>query len=830
MNAHSPIVTAVGWALVSFLWQALLIHGALLLVLRLVPVRRSAARYLFGVVALAALVLAPVATVIRSVSEPVIVPSGLSGLIKVPHPVPTTAPATGPNRSSTDGSAAGLGSILALDWPVNVQVLMGKVSRYLPWLVLAWLVGAALSVGRLIGDVGAVRRLAREGVRPAPRWLAELVAMQSQGGRRAVPVLVSELVSVPMVLGVLKPLVLVPASVLVGLTPRQLELIIAHELEHVRRFDPIVNQLQCVIEAVFFFHPSVSAINRAVRQEREHRTDAAVAKLAGGGLDYATALGQLARVAVVSGPHLAATGGNLSNRVRRVLGVPEQQTSRLGGAIGLATAGLLLVVGAALASPGSGDLAGQIIANPAIIEQLTDEDLDQLLRQAVETGAEEQEKHLELLLLLAGRAAEDSRLTAMYIVNSDLLSPEKRGVARDALFAAQREVSLRQAASEPLAADTYEILHNAEPNYAVLAVEGGRILRPGFDLNRVGLAGRGAQTLPAGRSLLYVRMHALNYDGLDRSRLLEGLDLSELDGLPGIDPATFGVLLTKFPGAQRGPNRFSNPDYTLAELLAVDDLSPVEGPWTLWVDDGNVVMRNTSLESMVGNSYSTSPTPRQLLCLDDGVVVGGVNAISALRGSDLFERLYADCLSGAWGQEWNPLPPAVGGPIPSFTLVDEAGNVIDSEDLVGRPTLLVFISPVEEPPIVVEIGPALRYSAPEPAPDVRVEQLTGLVDDSGIDARLLVVAAPYSRGDIRLTSAEVADVLRHEVTEPVFEDPKGLIWLDLHQFSIAPGNVLLLDSEGKLVDVFADFNRRERTTLWMGTTLSEVLSRLARPD
>lgn len=829
LGANSPVITAVGWGLISFLWQALLIHGALLLALRLVPVGRSAARYLLCLVALAALVLAPASTVVRLVNEPVIVPTGLSGLINVPHPDLTGAPAAASDGVARDGFLPGLRSILALGWPVNVQVLMGKVSRYLPVVVLVWLLGAALSLGRLAGAFGAVRRLRSEGVRPAPPWLAELVSRAAGERSRAVPVLVSELVTVPMVIGVLRPLVLVPASVLSGLTPRQLELIIAHELEHVRRFDPVVNQLQCVVEAVFFFHPSVSAINRLVRQEREHRTDAAVARLAGGGRDYAAALSQLARVAFVSGPHVAANGGNLSNRVRRVLGAPEQPTAGLGGAIGLAVVGLLMVVGAALASPGPGDLAGQIIADPSIIEQLTDEDLDQLLRQGVVAGAEEQIKHLELLLLLAERAAEDSILTAMFIVNADLLPPEERKVAREALFAAQREAARRDPAAEPAVVETYEIPHNAEPNYATRGPSPSLILEAGFDLNRAGLAGWGLETLPSGRSLFYVRTHFFRHDGLDRTRLLEDLDMSELDGLPGLEPSTFGVLLTKFPLALRGANRFSNPDYTLAELLEQDDLTPLEGPWSLWVDDGNVVTRNTSVEFTIDadGSMATAPTPQQFLCLDDGVVVGGILAGRFVDSPDDFERIYADCLSGAWGSDWNPAPPSVGQAVPPFMLVNEAGETVESTDLGGAPTLFAFLGPVEEAPIVMEVGPRRVSDAPEPAPEVRVEQLRRLIDEAGLDARLVVVAVPYSYGGVNWSSQEVAEALRGRLDVPVFESPSDTVWLDLNLFRLGAGDVMLVDGEGRLVEVFHDFNRLETTDAFIGVPLRAALARLA---
>lgn len=122
----SSVVVAVGWGLISFLWQALLIHGALLLALRLVPVGRSSVRYTLGLVALAALVLAPVATVSRFVTDPVPVPMTFTGLIQVPAPAVSDTPSTG---SAGNGVWHSVASVIALGWPVNVQVLMGYLSR-----------------------------------------------------------------------------------------------------------------------------------------------------------------------------------------------------------------------------------------------------------------------------------------------------------------------------------------------------------------------------------------------------------------------------------------------------------------------------------------------------------------------------------------------------------------------------------------------------------------------------------------------------------------------------------------------------------------------------
>src|SRR2546427_7001828 len=69
-------------------------------------------------------------------------------------------------------------------------------------------------------------------------------------------------VQVPGVLGWVRPVILLPASALTGLTPLQLEALLAHELAHVRRYDYLVNLVQSVIETLLFYHPAVWWIDR----------------------------------------------------------------------------------------------------------------------------------------------------------------------------------------------------------------------------------------------------------------------------------------------------------------------------------------------------------------------------------------------------------------------------------------------------------------------------------------------------------------------------------------------------------------------------------------
>src|SRR5205807_2646733 len=121
------------------------------------------------------------------------------------------------------------------------------------------------------GGLVYTRRLRRRGARVvAALWQerAEEISRRLLVGR-PVRVLESALVSVPTAIGWLRPVVLLPASAFTGLTPRQLETILAHELAHIRRIAYLFNLLQPVAVSLLFYHPAAWWVSRRVRQERE---------------------------------------------------------------------------------------------------------------------------------------------------------------------------------------------------------------------------------------------------------------------------------------------------------------------------------------------------------------------------------------------------------------------------------------------------------------------------------------------------------------------------------------------------------------------------------
>ncbi len=93
------------------------------------------------------------------------------------------------------------------------------------------------------------------------------------GLKKSVSLLQSSWINSPLVIGAFKPLILLPASLVVGLPPDELDSILAHELAHVMRHDYLLNLLQIAVETLLFYHPAVWWISSRIRIERENCCD-----------------------------------------------------------------------------------------------------------------------------------------------------------------------------------------------------------------------------------------------------------------------------------------------------------------------------------------------------------------------------------------------------------------------------------------------------------------------------------------------------------------------------------------------------------------------------
>jgi beta-lactamase regulating signal transducer with metallopeptidase domain len=219
----------------------------------------------------------------------------------------------------------------------------------IPCLSVGWMLGVTVLSIRLLGGWHWLFYGIKRGAVPVPsEWQWRMASLVRKFGiARKVRLLVSLKACVPLVAGWIAPVVILPVSALLRLTPEALEAIIAHELAHIRRHDFVVNLMQSIVEVLFFYHPAVWRLSGKIRELREHCCDDAAVKYCGSPISYASALADLETLrAAPALPQLApaANGASLMKRIQRLLSVSEPATSSIRA--GLFAAVLLSIVGA----------------------------------------------------------------------------------------------------------------------------------------------------------------------------------------------------------------------------------------------------------------------------------------------------------------------------------------------------------------------------------------------------------------------------------------------------------------------------------------------------
>jgi len=281
----------LGWTLIHFLWQGTALAAVLMLVL--LVARTPRVRYAASCLLLAFMALAPVLTYALL---------SLSGTVRELGPLALPL-----------GAGDALSRASAASEPTN----------WIALLPILWLVGVAILSARLVFAAWAVHRLTHSG--SAPLLDAWPHLRQRLGITRAVTFLTSQRLPGPVQAGFLKPVILLPVSLLTQLPAAQLEAIIAHELAHIRRHDYLVNLFQSVVETLLFYHPAVWWVSRTIRAERELCCDELAAQATGNPRQYAEALLALEQVTAGSFTLVnAATGGDLRDRIARLLGHPHR--------------------------------------------------------------------------------------------------------------------------------------------------------------------------------------------------------------------------------------------------------------------------------------------------------------------------------------------------------------------------------------------------------------------------------------------------------------------------------------------------------------------------
>jgi bla regulator protein blaR1 len=319
-------IYALGWTLIHSIWQVGVIAVIVAMAMTRLDSRRSAARY---ATFMGALVMAPILSIITFFR----LYSGIETTASTSATVSAQNPYINEALSNVTGSLVNPGT-----WELLMEFLRPGPQN-LQYLVILWFAGVMMLSIRFMGGIWAISRLRGSASNDiTEEWKTRLASLSgSLGIRRIVQMAESAKVTVPMTAGWLKPIILLPVGMLTNLPPSHVEMILLHELSHIRRHDYFMNVMQGIVEIMFFFHPAIWWLSDGARTEREHCCDDRVLSLKGDPLTYAKALHAAAAAIMpkdnISGYGIPKTGlaltgenGELLERIHRILNKEMKNT------------------------------------------------------------------------------------------------------------------------------------------------------------------------------------------------------------------------------------------------------------------------------------------------------------------------------------------------------------------------------------------------------------------------------------------------------------------------------------------------------------------------
>ncbi|MDF2432874.1 MAG: bla regulator protein blaR1 [Mucilaginibacter sp.] len=311
LNAEMFKVT--GWSIIHSMWQFLLLFAVLKGALLLVSKRRSKLRYIISLIFLASAVTCSFFTFYHEYQ--LFFGNKTQSVGFVVHPEKAISPVNPP--------VAGHAGIVVLSSPAIILFnFLNSVSSY---LTIGWIIGMIFFLFKISYAgfyLNTLRKLPSESFPDVNKKIRELCGKMKIG--RNIRLIITGSVSEALTFGHFKPVILLPLSYVTQVSMEQMEMIIAHELAHIKRFDYAVNLLQATLEAVYFFNPFFSAMSDIVRNEREYCCDDMAVATCGDNKTLAIALASLKLITTY--PELALPAAPkksiFQERIHRLIGTP----------------------------------------------------------------------------------------------------------------------------------------------------------------------------------------------------------------------------------------------------------------------------------------------------------------------------------------------------------------------------------------------------------------------------------------------------------------------------------------------------------------------------
>lgn len=317
MNSLLPfttdIIRAFGWTLLHSFWQAFFVYACLRIVLRIWPMASAAIKYHLSFLSLAGIAGWFLVTFYNQLNA-------IREAQKIQEMAMTWDTATiAAAMEQLPKQSSGL------------QTMLPGMESYFPLLVAVYIVGVTLMTIKLCLDLAQLRQMRQEGISAMGRtWDEHLLKLAgSMGVTRKVQLFISQHLQVPVMIGFLKPVILLPAAMVSNLSPEQLEAILLHELAHIKRNDYLLNIFQSIVETILFFNPFVWWISKNIRLEREHCCDDLVIAGTVQPLHYAKALVALEEYRLTANPMAMAAADDKHHLLHRIKRIMEMKTKNL---------------------------------------------------------------------------------------------------------------------------------------------------------------------------------------------------------------------------------------------------------------------------------------------------------------------------------------------------------------------------------------------------------------------------------------------------------------------------------------------------------------------
>lgn len=294
-------MTTLAW-LPDAAWRGAVLLAIAFIIARLLKSQPAAVRHVLWAGALAGVMAMPLLSVVAPLRLPVTMPERMREFPGAPAFTPSAAieKPSGDDASPREQPVSRLPDWTpAIDLPQSARGEPNWLQSLSPaaGLMIVWLAGVVLLSLRLAAGFVALGRMRRAGV-PADAAVSALAeGCASRLGLHATPrVIISSRVAMPCTAGWLRPMVLLPDEH-AGWPRERLEVVLLHELSHVRRLDIVPHLLSEVARVVYWFNPLVWLAAARLRAEAERATDDRVVNAGARPSDYAAHLLEIVRQA-----------------------------------------------------------------------------------------------------------------------------------------------------------------------------------------------------------------------------------------------------------------------------------------------------------------------------------------------------------------------------------------------------------------------------------------------------------------------------------------------------------------------------------------------------